>query len=173
MEFKDVLSVPGMSGLYKIVGNNKSGFIVESLIDGKRSLINSSQRIMTLIDIGVYSSDEEIPLQKVFSRIESSGNDSEINIKASPEDIRSLFARLIPEYDADRVYDSDIKKIFSWYLLLKGKVDFNKEVESGDVNEAVAASQNAEKHIPKIHEGHGPKADQHAKTTSARTRKKV
>ncbi|HNQ61952.1 MAG TPA: DUF5606 domain-containing protein [Bacteroidia bacterium] len=169
MELKDIISVPGMSGLFKVVGNNKNGFIVESMLDNKRSMISSSQRILTLVDIGVYTSDEEMPLNEVFLKIQESGKDKDIDVKGDPKKMREFFKSVVPTFDEERVYDSDIKKVLSWYLLLNGKVDFSKVEE---VDEKLAQHQDSEKHIPKIHEAHGPK-EMSAKATSARTRKKV
>ncbi len=169
MELKDIIAVPGMSGLYKVVGNNKTGFIVESVIDNKRSMISSSQRIMTLVDIGVYTNDEEMPLNEVFLKIQQSGKDKSIDVKGDVKKLREFFKSAVPEYDEARVYDSDIKKMLSWYLLLNGKVDFSKVEEEED---KILRQQEQDKPIPKIHEAHGPK-EMASKSTSARTRKKV
>ncbi len=169
MELKDIISVPGMSGLYKVVGNNKNGFIVESVSDNKRTMISSSQRIMTLVDIGVYTGDKEVPLNEVFLKIQQSGKDQTIDTKGDSKKLREFFREVLPNYDEGRVYDSDIKKILNWYLLLNGKVDFSK-VEEAD--EKLHAQQDHDKHIPKIHEAHGPK-ESAAKASTARTRKKV
>lgn len=167
MELKDIISVPGMSGLFKVVGNNKSGFIVESVTDNKRSMISSSQRIMTLVDIGVYTQDKEVPLNEVFLKIQQAGDDKSIDPKGDAKALRAFFKSVLPEYDEERVYDSDIRKMLSWYLLLNGKVDFSKVEDADD-----KLQQQNEKHIPKIHEAHGPK-EMAAKSFSARTRKKV
>lgn len=169
MELKDIISVPGLPGLFKVVGNNKNGFIVESVIDGKRSMVNSSQRIMTLVDIGVYTQEEEMPLNQVFLKIQQSGKDNSIDAKADSKKLREFFKSVVPEYDEERVYDSDIKKMLSWYLLLNGKVDFSK-VEEPD--EKLSGQNEHEKSFSKVHEAHGPK-EMAAKSSSARTRKKV
>jgi hypothetical protein len=169
MELKDIISVPGMSGLFKIVGNNKNGFIVESMLDNKRSMVSSSQRILTLVDIGVYTQDEEMPLNQVFLKIQESGKDKSIDVKADGKKLREFFKSVLPEYDEERVYDSDIKKILSWYLLLNGKVDFSKVEETDD---KLTTQQEHEKNFVKVHESHGPK-EMGSKGTAARTRKKV
>ncbi len=72
MEFKELISVPGMSGLYKVVANNRAGFIVESLVDSKRTIINSTQKIMTLVDIAVYTASGEVPLREIYKKIQTS-----------------------------------------------------------------------------------------------------
>ncbi len=169
MELKDIISVPGMGGLFKVVGNNKNGFIVESMLDNKRTMVSSSQRILTLVDIGVYTTDEEMPLNEVFLKIQESGKDKSIDVKGDSKKMREFFKSVIPTFDEERVYDSDIKKVLSWYLLLTGKVDFSKVEE---VDDKLAQHQDNEKQIHKNHESHGPK-EMSAKASSARTRKKV
>lgn len=171
MEFKDILAVPGMPGLYKVVGNNKNGFIVESILDGKRTMVNGQQRIMTLVDIAVYTSGEEKPLREIFLSLQEKTNGKlPVDPKGDEKKIRDFFRTIVPDFDDERVYTSDIKKMLNWFLLLSGKVDFAKPAEE----EVSAIKKEEEKPVvPKVHEAHGPKAEQHAKTATARTRKKV
>ena len=174
MEFKEIISVPGMSGLYKVVANNKNGFIVESLNDSKRTLINSNQRIMTLVDIAVYTSDGEVPLKDIFKKIQQKeGGKLKVDLKGDQNKIRDYFKGLVPEFDEDRVYTSDIKKMLTWYDLLSGKIDFTKEeVAEGDSDKPVI-EKDTEKHAVKTHhESHGPKTEG-AKKATTKTRKKV
>ncbi|HRH66211.1 MAG TPA: DUF5606 domain-containing protein [Bacteroidia bacterium] len=174
MELKDIISVPGMSGLYKVVANNKNGFIVESLADSKRTLINSNQRIMTLVDIAVYTTEEEMPLREIYKKIQQTdGQKLGVDVKADVAKLRDYFKKIVPNFDEERVYSSDIKKMLTWYELLKDKIDFSKEEETGgEADEKIIAAADHEKPIPKMHESHGPKAE-HAKATTAKTRKKV
>ncbi len=171
MEFKDILAVPGMPGLYKVVGNNKNGFIVESILDGKRSMVNGQQRIMTLIDVAVYTSGDEKPLREIFLSLQEKTNGKlPVDLKGDDNKIRDYFRTIVPDFDEERVYNSDIKKMLNWFQLLNGKVDFTKPVEA----DAAAVKKEDDKPVvPKVHEAHGPKAEQHAKTSTARTRKKV
>lgn len=172
MHFKEILSVPGMSGLYKVVANNKSGFIVESLADGKRTLVNASQRIMTLVDIAVYTSEGEVPLKEVFQKIkEKTGGPLTVDLKGDQNKLREFFGTVVPEFDGERVYNSDIKKMLTWYSLLQDKMDFAKEDEA-EGTDVTALSQESEKYTPKVHEAHGPKTEG-AKKAPSRTRKKV
>ena len=114
MQLKEIISVPGMSGLYKIVASNKTGVIVESLQDAKRTMVSGTQRIMTLSDIALYIKDGEMPLRDVFKKIkEICGDKLDVDLKGDPEKIRSYFKKLIPEYDEEKVYASEIKKIRS------------------------------------------------------------
>lgn len=175
MELKEIISVPGMSGLYKVIGNNKNGFIVESLSDSKRTMINSNQRIMTLVDIAVYTTDEEMPLREIYKKIQQTdGQKLGVDLKADPKKLREYFKTVVPNFDEERVYTSDIKKMLAWYEVLKDKIDFSKEEETADDGEKIAPlGTDSEKPIHKVHEMHGPKAEQHAKTTTTKTRKKV
>lgn len=169
MQLKEIISVPGMNGLYKIIANNKSGFIVESLLDGKRTMININQRIMTLSDISVYTKDGEKPLREVFKKATEIGGDA-IDLKADPKILKEYFKKIVPDFDEERVYLSDIKKMLSWFELLKGKIDFSQE-EKAEEDKSITSADH-EKHVPKHHEMHGPKTE-NAKTSTARTRKKV
>lgn len=174
MDLKDIISISGMSGLYKVVAQSKSGFIVESIADGKRTSVNAAQRISTLGDISVYTTADELPLREVFLKIKQvDGDKPGVDAKATNDELKGYFKKIVPEFDEERVYTSDIKKIVGWYDLLKDKVDFTKQESEGE-NEMIAASrQENEKPITKIHEAHGPKASDHAKGTQAKTRKKV
>lgn len=172
MELKEIISVPGMSGLFRIVASSKNGFIVESLNDGKRTMVNNSQRIMTLTDISVYTKDGEMPLREVFKKLLESGKDAKVDLKGDPDKLRDFFKKAIPDYDEEKVYASDIKKMVTWFEVLKDKIDFSKEEEKSEDTDELKADGEKEKFIPKIHEAHGPKTE-HAKTSTARTRKKV
>lgn len=169
MELKEIISVPGMSGLYKVIGNNKAGFIVESLVDGKRTMVNSTQRIMTLVDVAIYTSGDEKPLREIFLAIkEKDGDKLSVDSKADDAALRKYFSSIVPNYDPERVYVSDIRKVLNWFVLLNGKVDFSKTSDEA----AVVAKDDASKPVQRVHESHGPKAEG-TKSTAARTRKKV
>lgn len=162
-----------MNGLFKIIANNKNGFIVESLSDGKRTMISANQRIMTLSDISVYTKDGEMPLREVFKKTrEVSGNKLEVDPKDDPKKLREYFKKIVPEFDEEKVYSSDIKKMLTWFDVLKDKIDFSVEDKTEDDDGKPLIPTEHEKHVPKIHEAHGPKAE-NAKATTARTRKKV
>ena len=174
MLLKEIISVPGMNGLYKIIANNKNGFIVESLQDGKRTMISSNQRIMTLGDISVFTKDGEISLRDVFKKAqEVSGNKLEVDPKGDPNKLREYFKKIVPEFDEEKVYSSDIKKMMTWFDVLKDKIDFSKE-ETGETDQDGKSliTGEHEKPILKKHEAHGPKTE-NAKASTARTRKKV
>lgn len=113
---KGILSISGQPGLFKLVTEAKNSIIVESLITGKRSPAYSTSKISTLADISVFTETGEIQLKELFLKIKEKG--SLISLKASNNEIKSFFEEILPDYDKDRVYVSDMKKIIQWYQLL-------------------------------------------------------
>lgn len=132
MDLQGILSISGKPGLYKHVSQTKNGIIVESLIDEKRMPAYASAKISALEDIAIYTEEEDMPLSDVFKRIyESEDGKETIGKKASNEELKEYFDTILPEYDRDRVYVSDIKKILTWYnLLVKlDLMDFSEKEE--------------------------------------------
>ena len=173
MELKDVISVPGMSGLFKVVAQSKNGIIIESLVDEKRSSVSTTQRISSLVDIAVYTKHEDLPLKEVLKKIqETDGGKLAVDPKADPKMLKDYFKKIVPDFDEERVYVSDIKKILTWYELLNGKIDFTVKDEV-DEEGKLNLNQESGKQVPKMHETHGPKADKHAKVGQVKLRKKV
>lgn len=137
MDLKDLLAITGKPGLYKTVGQNKSSLIVESLTDGKKMPVYSANKISALEDISIYTYEEDIPLKKVFSLIAEKENGGKaISHNASAEELRNYMSEVLPDFDQERVYTSDIKKIFNWYNnlhennLIKLSVEVEPEVNS-------------------------------------------
>ena len=122
---KDILSISGQSGLFKLISQAKNSIIVESLIDGKRMPVYSTSRISALEDIAIYTNEGEEKLTNLLISLFESKTD--INPKASSNILKEAFEKTLPNYDSDRVYVSDIKKVFSWYLLLIEKNIINDE----------------------------------------------
>ena len=171
-ELKDIISISGVSGLHKVVAQSKNGFIVESLTDEKRMPISATQRISSLVDIAVYTKHEDMPLREVFLKMQATdGGNPGVDPKGDPALLKDYFKKIVPDFDEDRVYISDIKKIVGWYLLLNGKVDFT--AATADDESKVNMTSDAEKPVPKMHESHAQKADQHAKVGQVKLRKKV
>ncbi len=113
---KGILSISGQPGLFKLVTETKNSIIVESLLTGKRIPAYSTSKISTLSDISIFTETGEILLTELFLRILKS--EKTISPKASAEEIKAFFGEVLPEYDKDRVYVSDMKKIIQWYQLL-------------------------------------------------------
>lgn len=116
---KDILAISGYSGLFKLVSQAKNGVIVESLIDGKRMPAYTSAKISALEDISMYKMDGDILLGEVFCEIFE--KDMNVDPKSDAKALKAAFKEVVPDFDEERVYVSDIKKVFAWYRLLKEK----------------------------------------------------
>lgn len=122
MDLSKILSISGKPGLYLLVSQTKTGALVESLLDGKRQPAFSNERISSLEDISIFTLEEDIPLKKVFELIYSKENGGEcISHKSDNNKILQYMEEILPDFDRDRVYVSDMKKLFSWYNILNAK----------------------------------------------------
>jgi helix-turn-helix protein len=132
MDLSKIVNVPGKSGIFKLVSQSKTP-IVESLIDGKRFPIFDTSRVSVLSDISIYTESEDKPLAEVFRKMFEKNEGKEFDI--DEKKLRTMFLEVLPEYDTERVYDSNIKKVFQWYNILvnKGLVDMElAEYENRD-----------------------------------------
>jgi hypothetical protein len=117
MDITGIFAISGKPGLFKSIAQSKHGVIVESLTDGKRFNAYTTYKVSALEDITVFSIDEDITLLEVLTKIAEKENFKAVAIveTATKDELRKYFAAIVPNYDADRVYDSDIKKIIKWY----------------------------------------------------------
>lgn len=117
---KTILSISGRPGLFKLVSQGKNMLIVEALATGKRTPAYAHDKVISLGDIAIYTINEDIPLVNVFASIKEKNEGKQVDIKALGDDknIRAYFKEVLPEYDEERVYTNDIKKVFNWYNLL-------------------------------------------------------
>ena len=120
MRLDKILSISGRPGLYEMKAETRSGIIAISLVDGKRITSSINNQISILSEIQVYCIGKEIPLAEVLKKLlkKESGNIASIKPKATPADLKAYFSDLVEQYDEDRVYSSDIKKIIQWYNIL-------------------------------------------------------
>jgi len=133
MEFSKILSILGRPGLYKVISQAKNAVIVESLIDQKRFPVFEHEKISSMEEIRVFSAGDDIPLTDVFKTMHDKLQEKEaIDPKSDNKLLKDFFLEMVPDYDQNRVYVSDIKKILNWYnLLLKSDLlDFPDEEES-------------------------------------------
>ena len=138
MNLKEILAVVGYSGLYKFISKGRNGVIVESLLDGKRNNLSSSIKISSLDDIAIFTETEEIPFEKILHKIYTKENGKPcLSTKSDPEKLKAWFAEVLPEYDRNRVYVSDIKKIANWYniLLDSSLISFEETSAEEEVSE--------------------------------------
>lgn len=120
MSLDSILSITGKPGLYKLKTKARSGFVVESLADRKTSIVGMSHNVSVLKDISIYTYEAEVPLKEVFGKIASKENNgAAMSHKASKNELSDYFNEVLPEYDEDRVYASDIKKVLQWYNILQ------------------------------------------------------
>ena len=122
MSIQKILAIAGKPGLYELKIQTRTGFVAESLLDGKRITVGMRSNVSLLSEIAVYTYTEEVRLAEVFKAIATKENDGPaISHKEDDAKLKAYFREVLPEFDEDRVYTSDIKKIFNWYNLLQPK----------------------------------------------------
>ena len=126
---KKILSISGRPGLFKLVSQAKGALIVEALSTGKRTLAYSHDKVTSLGDIAMYTQSGEEPLYKVLDSVKKKENGAvaAVSPKADKEVLRTYFAEILPDFDTERVYPTDISKLISWYNILvqSGITDFS------------------------------------------------
>jgi hypothetical protein len=121
MVLKDILSIAGEPGLFKFVAQGKNSMIIEHLETKRRTSAFGSAKVSSLEEISVYTEKEDIALGKVFDLIfEKHGGGPAPDYKSDPAKLKTWFGEVLPEYDRDKVYVSDIKKVAHWYNILQG-----------------------------------------------------
>ena len=130
MNLEGIINVAGKPGLYKVVSQAKNTVIVESLTDKKRSPLYSNNQANTLEEIGIYTYDDTKPLSEIFDNIAKKEDFKQaISHKSSPNELNTYFREILTDYDEERVYISDIKKVIQWYNALQksGLIELPKE----------------------------------------------
>ncbi|TMM53279.1 hypothetical protein FEE95_19625 [Maribacter algarum] len=139
MSLDKILSIGGKPGLYKLVTQTRTGFVAESLLDGKKITVGLRSNVSVLAEIAIYTLDEELPLREVFQKIQvkEKGGKTSIPHKSEKIKLEEYFFEVLPNYDEDRVYTSDIKKVIQWYNLLQenGLTDFSEDDEDSSEEE--------------------------------------
>lgn len=148
MDLTKIVSISGKPGLYLIKSQAIGKIIVESVIDGKCSPAFARDRMSSLEEISIFSTDEDRPLKEVFMMIhEKMGDKVDFDFKkTSNDELREKFAFVMPDYDEDAVYPSDMKKVFAWYQMLndKGLLDFTVEPENQEETKEETPAEKAE-----------------------------
>ncbi len=128
---KGILSISGKPGLFQTVSQGGTKLIAESLTDGKRSVIQSTSQVISLADVSIYGEEEEMLLEDVFKSMYKMENKQKTSVspKDSNDELKDYFGDVFPDFDKDRVYPSDIKKVIRWYNLLleKDLLQFEEE----------------------------------------------
>ena len=148
-----ILSVTGKPGLYKLISTNKNMNVVESLADGKRIPVYMHEKIVALSDVSIYTNEGDTPLRDVLKAIKEkeSGNKVSLGAKSSGKDYFNYLEEVLPNYNKESVYTSDVKKIISWYnILMENDIDLEevvKEDETEDAEGEVSASEGESKEV--------------------------
>jgi len=128
---KTILAISGKPGLYKLISQGKNMLVVESLLNGKRTPAYNHEKIISLGDIAMFTDSEEVPLNEVFESMKQleNGAKASVSTKDDEKTLREYLAKVLPNFDRERVYTTDIKKLISWYTLLteKGYTDFQSD----------------------------------------------
>lgn len=132
---KTILSIPGKSGLYKLVSSGKNLLVVETVDEVKKRMpVHGTDKVISLADIAMYTDETEVPLGEVLNNIKELKNGEVVDLnykKATPAELQGFMAEVLPNYDRGRVYNNDIKKLISWYNILvsNGLTDFVEKSE--------------------------------------------
>lgn len=166
---KTILSISGKPGLFKLISQAKNMLIVESLQTGKRQPAYAHEKIISLGDIAIFTDEEDVPLSEVLNAIKEKKNGAKVTLdikKADNETLRAYLAEVLPNFDRERVYPTDIKKLISWYNLLveTGNTDFveeEKPQKDADVENTAATddSVNEKEEKPKTKKATKKKAE--------------
>ena len=166
---KTILSISGKPGLFKLISQAKNMLIVESLQTGKRQPAYAHEKIISLGDIAIFTDEKDVPLSEVLNAIKEKENGAKVILdikKADNETLRAYLAEVLPNFDRERVYPTDIKKLISWYNLLveTGNTDFveeEKPQKDADVENTAATddSVNEKEEKPKTKKATKKKAE--------------
>ncbi len=141
MELKEILAISGKPGLYRLISSNSSRLVVESIGEGKKLPVPATSKVSSLEDIAIFTVEEDVPLAEVFTKLrEKTGDQAAPSHKAEPAELRNFINEVLEGIDHDRVYNSDLKKLFQWYNLLLESGFFN-ETSSEDLEIEVEADQ--------------------------------
>lgn len=138
MKLSGIISISGRPGLFKVVAQSKNSVIVESLIDNKKIPAYATDKISALDDISIYTYEGDKPLKDIYADFQNKLDKSEApSHKSSLNELKEFLIDILPDYDEERVYPSDIKKVFQWYniLLKAGLIDAEEEKVIEEITE--------------------------------------
>ncbi len=135
MDLKGIISISGKPGLYKVAAQGRNNIIVQALGDNRKFPIFSTDKVSALEDISIYTYEEDVPLVDVYQKLaDFEDYQISINHKEAGHKLRERIVEFLPDYDEDRVYDADLKKLFQWYnilvkenIIIKGETDASEE----------------------------------------------
>lgn len=174
MDLSLIFTIPGKPGLFKLVSQAKNNAVVEALADGKRMPMFNLNQVSSLAEIAIYTYQKEVALADVFRAIYQKENGGKtLSHKADAADLKKLFEEVLPEYDRERVYDSNIRKVVQWYNILqeKGLVDLEPSEREKAETEAEAQVAEAPAEAPVAEKPKAAKAEKAEKPAKAKTAK--
>ena len=147
MDLSKILAITGKPGLDLVISQTKAGAMDESIVDKRRIPVFAAEQMSSLNDISIFTTDEDLPLKTVLKAIYNKENGGKcIDHKSDDVSLKKYMEEVVPDFDKDRVYTSDIRKLFSWYNLLQKEnlLDFSEENEVVENNETTQLSQEKE-----------------------------
>ncbi len=145
MDLTKIISVTGKPGLYRIVAQGRQALIVESLIDGKRAPVHTSIRVSTLDEISMFTTEDDVPLADVLKKLfELEKGKASVDPKAEEKELFGKLAEVLPNHDRERIYASDLRKLFAWYDLLLRSGEFKEKKEPSEVAGKESGSEKVE-----------------------------
>ena len=143
-----ILSIAGKPGLYRLVNQGKNMLIVENVETGKRFPAYARDKVISLADVAIYTTGEDVPLYDVFEKVSEKTDGEPVDVKALKTDaeLRDYFGEILPDFDRERVHTNDIRKLFSWYniLVANGVKEFKKsEIAEDQAADAAEAADEA------------------------------
>ena len=136
MALDKILSISGKPGLYQLVTQTRGGFIAKSLLDNRKISVGIQQNVSILSEIAIYTLTEEVPLREVLGKIKTkeNGKQTSVSPKDGKDKLEEYFFGILPDYDEDRVYASDIKKVVQWYNMLQKNdlLDLEDKIKSDE-----------------------------------------
>ena len=146
IDLSGIIAISGQAGLFKIVAQSKNGIIVEGLQDKKRVNVYASTKVSTLSEISMYTTGDDKPIEDImFAIFEKENGAAAIDSKADDKAIAAYFELVLPEYDKERVYVSNMRKLFGWYNALQSTGNLKKKEENTDSDEKAKAIKLEEK----------------------------
>lgn len=136
IDLTGIISISGQPGLFKIIAQSKNGIIIEGLADKKRTNIYSTTKVSTLSDIGMYTTGEDKPIEEIITAVfEKEKGGPCVDAKADDKAITEYFASVVPDYDKERVYVSNMRKLFNWYTILQTTGNLKEKDANADSEE--------------------------------------
>lgn len=150
IDLTGIISISGQPGLFKIVAQSKNGIIVEGLADKKRVNVYASTKVSTLSDISMFTTGEDKPLEEIMDSIfEKEKGGAAIDNKSDDKAIEAYFAQILPDYDKERVYVSNMRKLINWYNALQTSGNLKKKEETKDGEDKAVAIKAEDKNKAK------------------------